>query len=63
VAQEAKLGKIDTPTPKISAELMAALKHKRGTLTMWMRQHADDGIPTLMAAFAANIEIIERIVA
>jgi hypothetical protein len=58
---QTKLGPVAPPAPKISPELAAALKHKKGTLTAWMRQHADDGIPALMVAFAANIEIIERL--
>jgi hypothetical protein len=60
-AQEAKLGPVAAPTRKITQELAAALKGKKATLTMWMKQHADDGIPALMAAFAASIEIIERV--
>jgi ParB-like chromosome segregation protein Spo0J len=61
-AQEAKLGPVASPTRKISPELTTALKGKKATLTMWMKQHADDGIPALMTAFAASIEIIERLV-
>jgi ParB-like chromosome segregation protein Spo0J len=50
------------PIKQISAELIMILKGKKATLTSWMRQHQDDGIPAFLATLAAAIEAAERLI-
>jgi ParB-like chromosome segregation protein Spo0J len=56
--QESRLGKVD-PKPQISPELATLLKGKLATLRAWMLQHRDDGVPNVLAAFAAAVAVIE----
>ena len=46
--------------PKIGENLILDVKAKKATLTSWMCQHKNDGIRTIMAAFATALEAIER---
>jgi hypothetical protein len=51
---------ISNPPPKIDEKLAMLLRGKKATLSNWMLQHKDDGIPSILAAFAAAIEVIDR---
>jgi hypothetical protein len=60
--QEAKLGAPSDnagPVPKES-ELKTLLKSHRATIISWMNQHGDTEIPSIIAAFAATVTVIEK---
>jgi ParB/RepB/Spo0J family partition protein len=59
-AQEAKLGPVAAPTPKISDAIRKALVAHKSALISWGRQHQDSGIPEVVAAFAGVLAVVER---
>jgi hypothetical protein len=55
-------GQNDSPRvnrPQISPELATLLRGRLATLRAWMLQHKDDGVPNVLAAFAAAVAVIE----
>jgi ParB-like chromosome segregation protein Spo0J len=57
--QDAKLGPIEA-APKLSAELATTLKGKKASLNIWTRELQGSGIPAVVAALTAAIEVVER---